>query len=61
MLKRVPIKIKTKKKSQIKEDNIKTEGNIYDKVFKENIEPLIVPLAAEKLNLKIKLLERLLY
>lgn len=54
MLKRVPIKIKTKKKSQIKEDNIKTEGNIYDKVFKENIEPLIVPLAAEKLNLKIK-------
>ena len=37
-----------------KNSNTKNEGNVYDKVFKENFESLFVPLAAERLGLKIK-------
>ena len=37
-----------------KNRNLKFEGNLYDKIFKENAEEIFIPLVEQRLGIKIK-------
>jgi hypothetical protein len=43
-----------KKKQDAKSENQKDEGQAYDKIMRENLLELFLPLVAEKLNFTIK-------
>lgn len=47
-------KKQTKPKSKIDSETIKYEGNLYDKIFKEDAEAIFLPLDEQRLGIKIK-------
>ncbi len=48
-------KKQTKPKKKIDSDNKKYEGNIYDKIFKEDAKAIFMPLIERRLGIKIKI------